>query len=227
MNAKKLQKYSDHRTFMNVDVSASNIDVTYGFNLDDDEVDDAASETIAHSDFLGVRDYFVGALIFGYESQGINLVDCLSYTQSSKSKNFAKHFNSPFLGFICVPYASSDINEAQILACTGEMTVDGTAVSTEVDADTMFEFVKSNMPTISLSKSGDVFTAQLQDASGTNVSKADVEFFFETTTGYLSTTRAKTDANGQATTTLNDYVSGKVKVGFKNLSGVDEVEFTV
>jgi len=226
MQVKKLTKYSETRTYLTVTKNASDIVVDYGFNNDDGN-ESAGTTTISNSAFLGVRDWFVGALIFGYSGDSLEMVDCLAYTQSSKSKNFAKHFDSPFLGFICVPYASSSIDDVVILAPTGEATFDGADVTEEVDEDTMFGFVKSVMPRISLTKDGDVFTAQLQDSSGANVSKSDVEFFFETTTGYLSTTRAKTDANGQASTTLNGYVSGKVKVGFKNLTGVGEVEFTV
>ena len=80
----------------------------------------------------------------------------------------------------------------------------------------------SVLPAITLTKQGTVISAQLTNINGVPTKKADVDIYFETTAGYLTKARSKTNDQGIATTEVIGALEGKVKAGFKYFSGKTE-----
>jgi len=71
------------------------------------------------------------------------------------------------------------------------------------------------------------FTVKNADGTTANI---DAEVYFETTGGFLPVTRKVAKGNGTAFISLRDVPKGerfKVKVGFKNFSGISECQVTV
>jgi hypothetical protein len=128
-----------------------------------------------------------------------------------------------------VPFKDSTFEDITIVGNTNSLFLNGTEIidSHNVDAypATFGTSCDKFLPSILLSKdSNSIITAQLCTHEGTPIKKANVDLLFETTTGYLNTTRATTDVNGIAhIKVLGEELNGKVKVGFKYFSGKAEI----
>lgn len=155
-------------------------------------------------------------------------VDVLKYTFINKGSTglFKTYSNIQPIMYVLVPFADSPIEDWKFVVVAHSLKVDDQSVTESFDIDinkTIADVCNEQLPSISLSKSGNTVSAQLKNADGSNASKANIDIYFETTAGYLTKARAKTDANGVATTEVIGAVEGKVKAGFKYFSGKTEL----
>ena len=155
-------------------------------------------------------------------------VDVLKYTFINKGSTglFKTYSNIQPIMYVLVPFADSPINDWKFIMIADSATVDDVAVTETFDIDinkTLADISNENLPNITLSKQGDVISAQLKNADGSTAAKANIDIYFETTAGYLTKARSKTNDQGIATTNLIGAVEGKVKAGFKYFSGKAEL----
>lgn len=158
------------------------------------------------------------------ESSTFAFVDVLKYTFTTKgSTGFFKTQSgmSPIM-YILVPFADSPISEWTFIVIANKVTVDGNTVKDEFDIDinkTLADICNENLPSISISKSGTSVSAQLIDTKGKAIKKSGVDIYFETTAGYLTKSRGRTDTKGLASTEVIGAEEGKIKAGFKYFTG--------
>ena len=155
-------------------------------------------------------------------------VDVLKYTYTNKGSigNFKSFSNIEPIMYILVPFADASINEWKFIAVANSFIVNENEITETFDIDidrSIFDVCNENLPNIALSKQDTIVSAQLKNADGSNAAKANVDIYFETTAGYLTKTRSKTNEQGVATTELIDATEGKVKAGFKYFSGKAEL----
>lgn len=155
-------------------------------------------------------------------------VDVLKYTFINKGSTglFKTYSNIQPIMYIIVPFADSPMTEWKFVALANKLTVDGSNVTDTFDIDinkTLVDVANENLPYITLSRDDTVITAQLKNANGTPANKGNIDIYFETTAGYLTKARSKTNEQGVATTELIGAVEGKVKAGFKYFSGKTEL----
>lgn len=155
-------------------------------------------------------------------------VDVLKYTYVNKGSTglFKTYSNIQPIMYVLVPFADSPMSDWKFIVIANALTVDDASITETFDIDinkTLADISSENLPSITLSKQGTIVSAQLKNADGTNASKANIDIYFETTAGYLTKARSKTDANGIATTELIGGTDGKVKAGFKYFSGKTEL----
>jgi hypothetical protein len=151
-------------------------------------------------------------------------VDVLKHTFNTKGStgSFKNSSNINPIMYIFVPFADSPMDEWTFIGLTDEFTVDTYAVDEQIDIDinrTLAQTCAELLPNIALSIDGNEISAKLVNLNGTSILKADVEIYFETTAGYLTKSRSKTDEFGVAKTEVIGALEGKVKAGFKNFSG--------
>ena len=165
------------------------------------------------------------------ESFNFKFLNLFNFTQAAKlgRGSIAEGYNCNLDLIFYVPFKDSTFEDITILGNTESLFLNGTEIIDSHNVDvypvTLGSSCAKFLPAILLSKdSNNIITAQLCTHEGTPIKKANVDFVFETTTGYLSTTRATTDANGIAyTKVLGQEINGKVKVGFKYFSGKAEI----
>lgn len=163
-----------------------------------------------------------------FDTNTFSCVDVLKYTFHNKgSTGFFKNTSKvdPVF-YVLVPFADSPIGDWKFIAVSKKLTVDGTDVTETFDIDvnkTIADVCNENLPSIILSKEGDVISAQLTNADGSPAAKSNIDIYFETTAGYLTKARSKTNDQGIATTELIGATEGKVKAGFKYFSGKAEL----
>ena len=155
-------------------------------------------------------------------------VDVLKYTFINKGSTglFKTYSNIQPIMYVLVPFADSSIQDWKFIALANSLTVDDQAVTETFDIDinkTLADVSSENLPNIALSKQGTIVSAQLKNADGSNAAKANIDIYFETTAGYLTKARSKTNDQGIATTELIGATEGKVKAGFKYFSGKAEL----
>ena len=155
-------------------------------------------------------------------------VDVLKYTFINKGSTglFKTYSNIQPIMYVLVPFADSSIQDWKFIALANSLTVDDQAVTETFDIDinkTLADISNENLPSIALSKQGTIVSAQLKNADGSNAAKANIDIYFETTAGYLTKARSKTNDQGIATTELIGATEGKVKAGFKYFSGKAEL----
>lgn len=158
------------------------------------------------------------------DSNKFYFVDVLKHTLGTKgsTKNFKSVSNTNPIMYIFVPFSDSPIEDWTFVALTDSLLVDDIAVSEEIDIDihrTLAQTCDELLPNISLSRDGTLISAKLVNLNGTSLIKQNIEIYFETTAGYLTKSRVKTDSFGVATTEVIGALEGKVKAGFKNFSG--------
>lgn len=151
-------------------------------------------------------------------------VDVLKHTFSTKGStgSFKNASNINPIMYVFVPFADSPMDEWTFVGLTDSFTVGTVAVSEQIDIDmnrTLAQTCAELLPNISLTKEGNEISAKLVNLNGTSILKEGVEIYFETTAGYLTKSRSKTDEFGIAKTEVIGAVEGKVKAGFKNFSG--------
>ena len=162
------------------------------------------------------------------ESGKFVFVDVLKYTFINKGSTglFKTYSNIQPIMYVLVPFADSSIEDWKFIVIANQVMVNGNLLAEEFDIDidkTIADVCNEQLPTITLSKQGDTISAQLKNADGSNANKANIDIYFETTAGYLTKGRGKTDSNGVATTDVIGAVEGKVKAGFKYFSGKSEL----
>ena len=155
-------------------------------------------------------------------------VDVLKYTFINKGSTglFKTYSNIQPIMYILVPFADSPIDDWKFIALANKLTVDGSAITETFDIDinkTLVDVSNENLPNITLSRQDTLISAQLRHADGSIALKPNVDIYFETTAGYLTKARSKTNDQGIATTELIGAVDGKVKAGFKYFSGKTEL----
>jgi hypothetical protein len=139
-----------------------------------------------------------------------------------KSANDGEHI----LLFAYIPFSDDNSDTFTIAVNAKKVFVDDVLIEQEFNVDNgihIADSAKQLLPYIVLSKSTDEISAQLKNVDGTNATKANIDIYFETTTGYLTKSRSATDANGIATTKIVGSEEGKVKAGFKYFSGKAEI----
>ena len=162
------------------------------------------------------------------ESGKFVFVDVLKYTYNTKSRTgFFKNASTinPVM-YILVPFADAILDDLTFIVVADSLKVDNAAVTNTFDFDinkTLADIANEYLPSIELSKDGTEISAQLKNADGSQATKAGVDIYFETTTGYLTKSRATTNSLGIATTELVGSESGKVKAGFKYFSGKTQI----
>jgi hypothetical protein len=155
-------------------------------------------------------------------------VDVLKYTFINKGSTglFKTYSNIQPVMYVLVPFADSSIQDWKFIAVADSLTVDDQTVTETFDIDidkTLADVSSENLPSITLSKQDTIVSAQLKNADGSNAAKANIDIYFETTAGYLTKARSKTNDQGIATTELIGATEGKVKAGFKYFSGKAEL----
>jgi hypothetical protein len=155
-------------------------------------------------------------------------VDVLKYTFINKGSTglFKTYSNIQPVMYVLVPFADSSIQDWKFIAVADSLTVDDQAVTETFDIDinkTLADISNENLPSIALSKQDTIVSAQLKNADGSNAAKDNVDIYFETTAGYLTKARSKTNNQGVAITELIGGTDGKVKAGFKYFSGKAEL----
>jgi hypothetical protein len=155
-------------------------------------------------------------------------VDVLKYTFINKGSTglFKTYSNIQPIMYVLVPFADSSIQDWKFIALADSLTVDDQAVTETFDIDinkTLADVSSENLPNIALSKQGTIVSAQLKNADGSTALKSNIDIYFETTAGYLTKARSKTNDQGIATTELIGATEGKVKAGFKYFSGKTEL----
>jgi len=151
-------------------------------------------------------------------------VDVLKHTFNTKGStgNFKNSSNINPIMYVFVPFADSPMDEWTFVGLTDQFTVGTAAVAEQIDIDmnrTLAQTCAELLPNISLTREGNEISAKLINLNGTSILKSDVEIYFETTAGYLTKSRSKTDEFGIAKTEVIGALEGKVKAGFKNFSG--------
>ena len=155
-------------------------------------------------------------------------VDVLKYTNGAKGSTGLFKILSNILNpimYIFVPFADSPVSDWTFIAIASKFEVDGNEITQTFDIDidrTLSDTCNENLPGIILTKQGNVITAQLV-VNSTPISKQNVDIYFETTAGYLTKSRSKTNGDGYATTEVIGAEEGKVKAGFKYFSGKTEI----
>lgn len=162
------------------------------------------------------------------ESGKFVFVDVLKYTYTNKGSTgvFKTYSNIQPIMYILVPFADSSIDDWKVIVVADSCIVNGTSIVSRFDIDidkTLADICAENLPGIALSKQDTTISAQLLNADGNPVAKENIDIYFETTAGYLTKARSKTDSNGIATTEVIGATDGKVKAGFKYFSGKTEL----
>lgn len=155
-------------------------------------------------------------------------VDVLKYTFINKGSTglFKTYSNIQPIMYVLVPFADSSIDDWKFIAVANSLIVDDQEVTESFDIDinkTLADISNENLPSITLSKQDTIISAQLLNADGSPALKANIDIYFETTAGYLTKARSKTNDQGIATTELIGATEGKVKAGFKYFSGKAEL----
>jgi hypothetical protein len=155
-------------------------------------------------------------------------VDVLKYTYVNKGSTglFKAYANIQPIMYVLVPFADSSMEDWIFIVVANQLTVNDQVITETFDIDinkTLAQVSNEVLPTISLSKQDNIISAQLKNADGSNALKANVDVYFETTAGYLTKSRSKTNDQGVATTDLIGATEGKVKAGFKYFSGKAEI----
>jgi hypothetical protein len=170
------------------------------------------------------------ASLSGADNEGnLRFVEYFKFTLGSKhSVNGYKTSNdgTHILFFAYIPFSDDNSDTFTIVVNAKKVFVDDVLIEQEFNVDKGIHIADSAqelLPSIVLSKSADEISAQLKNADGTNATKADIDIYFETTTGYLTKSRSATNANGIATTKIVGAEEGKVKAGFKYFSGKAEI----
>jgi hypothetical protein len=150
------------------------------------------------------------------------LLDIIRYTKDSKAGvGDVTQLHGGFAVFlVAIPFKDSPVKDWVFITEAYETYINGELVTDVANIEykkSLKDITDKYLPTITLSKEGNEITATLVPA------KANVELYFETTVGTLSSQRSFTDNNGKAKTTITSDVNGKVKVGFKHFSGKDEI----
>jgi len=162
------------------------------------------------------------------DSKSFSFVDVLKYTNYTKgSTGFFKNASQidPMM-YILVPFPDTPIDEWIFVIVSKTLEVDGINVTDSFDIDinrTLSDIGNQYLPGIILSKEDNLISAQLKNPDGSLIVKQDVDIYFETTCGYLTKSRSKTNNKGIATTELIGGLEGKVKAGFKYFSGKTEL----
>jgi hypothetical protein len=166
----------------------------------------------------------------GYSPETDSFVfsDVYKYTHALKTSTgyFTTHWRIKPLLYILVPFADTPMSEWKFIAVTNSFIADTVPVTATLDIDidkTIGEAGDEYLPGITLTINNGTVSAQLVDPAKRAISKADIEIYFETTAGYLTKARSKTNASGIATTQLVGAEAGKVKAGFKYFSGKTEI----
>jgi hypothetical protein len=158
-------------------------------------------------------------------------LNLFNFTQSAKlgKSSIAGGYGCNLDLIIYVPFNDSTFEDITIIGNTENLYFNNEEVIDQHNVDvypvTFGTSCREFLPDILLSKDNNIIKAQLITSEGTPINKAGVDFIFETTTGYLTSTRATTDANGVAyTKVLGEELNGKVKVGFKHFTGKSEIK---
>jgi hypothetical protein len=163
-----------------------------------------------------------------FDTNTFSCVDVLKYTFHNKgSTGFFKNTSKvdPVF-YVLVPFADSPMSDWKFIAVAKLLKVNGVDITETFDIDvnkTIADVCNENLPGITLSKEGNTILAQLTNPDGSLALKADIDIYFETTAGYLTKARSKTNDQGIATTELIGATEGKVKAGFKYFSGKAEL----
>jgi hypothetical protein len=170
----------------------------------------------------------------GEESGTADVVDVLKATNPTKAGApfmAGRIYNLPSQGnmgvYFLLPTSESPTSD-WIVVAPGSFVVNGTAVDSPKfnpyeNPTSLICAYTDLLPSISISYSDGVVSAQLTDSAGQPMAYEGAEIYLETTTGQLAQNRIYTDSSGAGSTALANAVAGKVKAGFKYFSGKAEV----